>query len=234
MVTTRASEAQKYGAESCYGVVVLAVYVMAMALYLSQAAWAEEKQAATAGGGLASSVPSSSALPKADEMPHHDDDEHAVSFQDLDDQKRILEAARKALAMHSRTVHQSLSLSSKDIDNKQLLNRDATLRLVGIYENMRPRDAAAVFNVMDPHVLVAIAAAMNTRKLSAIMAQMSRDRVNMVSQYLVGVRRFHQRGSNGAEGSLPGGLIISVPQNTPYNAQGKPSAGGTPFLPSRQ
>lgn len=232
-MVTRASEAQKHCAESCYGVVALAVCVMVTALYLSQAALAEEKQAATAGGGLASSVPSSSAPPKADKVPPHDDDS-TVSFQDLDDQKRILEAARKALAMHSRTVHQSLSLSSKDIDNKQLLNRDATLRLVGIYENMRPRDAAAVFNVMDPHVLVAIAAAMNTRKLSAIMAQMSRDRVNMVSQYLVGVRRFHQREISGAEGPLPGGLIISIPQNTPYNAQGKPSATGEPFLPSRQ
>lgn len=198
-------------------------------------AWADSGQEADrAKAELASPVKPASEVPKPDGQQTHQDDGDVGSFQDIEDQKRILDAARKALALHARTVHESMSLSSNDLDNKQLLNRDATQRLVGIYENMRPRDAAAVFNVMDPHVLVAISAAMNTRKLSAIMAQMSRDRVNMVSQYLVGVRRFHQKGAGVVEENGPGGVLITLPPGTSYSAQQRSSSGSTPFLPSRQ
>lgn len=232
-MTVLALNMQKSRAMGHWGPIALCVCAGMVAVSFSTVALADG--GAKASSGLASSVPSASSLPKVDDSAQHDD-EGAVPFQDLDDQRRILEAARKALAIHSRNVHESMSVSSNDIDNKQLLDRDATMRLVGIYENMRPRDAAAVFNVMDPHILVAIAAEMNTRKLSAIMAQMSRDRVNMVSQYLVGVRRFHQKNSSSSgEGEkLPSGLIITGPQNNPYSAKSMSSGDSTPLMPSRQ
>ncbi|MCL1512165.1 MULTISPECIES: MotE family protein [Acetobacteraceae] len=111
--------------------------------------------------------------------------------QQMQEQQRILGSARKALEMRFHLLNQSMAVLSDHVDNHKLVPQEAAARLVGIYEAMRPREAAAVFNVMDPHVLIAIAASMNIRKLSGIMAHMSPDRVNLVSQYLGGVRHFH-------------------------------------------
>lgn len=112
--------------------------------------------------------------------------------QQIEEQQRIFSSVKEALEARFKSLNKSMANLSERVDNNKLVSQDAAQRLVGIYENMRPREAATVFNVMDPHVLIALAASMNTRKLSAIMAYMNADRVNMVSQYMVGLRHFRQ------------------------------------------
>jgi flagellar motility protein MotE (MotC chaperone) len=53
---------------------------------------------------------------------------------------------------------------------------DARLKgLITIYENMKPRDAAKIFNGLDDTVLVAVAAKINPRTMAEILAQMQPD-----------------------------------------------------------
>jgi flagellar motility protein MotE (MotC chaperone) len=47
--------------------------------------------------------------------------------------------------------------------------------LVTMYENMKPRDAAKIFNGLDSAVLIDVVSAINPRQMSEILAQMSAD-----------------------------------------------------------
>jgi flagellar motility protein MotE (MotC chaperone) len=42
-----------------------------------------------------------------------------------------------------------------------------------MYENMKPKDAAAIFNELDMPVLLGVAKAMNPRKMAPILARMT-------------------------------------------------------------
>ncbi|MCT6837984.1 MAG: hypothetical protein M3036_10105 [Bifidobacteriales bacterium] len=167
-----------------------------------------------------------------DGVPDHD------AEQQMQEQQRIFAAARKALELRLHVLSQSKAAFSETVDNHKLVPQEAVARLVGIYEVMRPREAAAVFDVMDPHVLIAIAASMNTRKLSGIMAHMTPDRVNLVSQYLVGVRHFHHPALAipvvAGDGASASGLnevpAADAAERVHYEAV--PQSG--PLLPSRQ
>ncbi len=160
--------------------------------------------------------------------------------QQMQEQQRILGSARKALEMRFHVLNQSMAALSEHVDNHKLVPQEAVTRLVGIYEAMRPREAATVFNVMDPHVLIAIATAMNIRRLSGIMAHMTPDRVNLVSQYLVGVRHFHHAVlsvpvmMNGSDASLPAGQEASTESGALEALHYESMAQHGPLLPSRQ
>ncbi|CAP55587.1 MotE family protein [Gluconacetobacter diazotrophicus] len=109
---------------------------------------------------------------------------------DLDEQKHVLEAARVALDERMHELDMSMaSLAEKQAAHQETMSAE-TDRLVKIYEEMPAKAAAAVFNIMDIHVLVSVANKMNPRKVSAIMGNMTPERVNLVSQYLAGVRSF--------------------------------------------
>jgi flagellar motility protein MotE (MotC chaperone) len=47
--------------------------------------------------------------------------------------------------------------------------------LVIMYENMKPRDAAKIFNGLDPNVLIEVASLIKPQAMSEILAQMSAD-----------------------------------------------------------
>ena len=47
--------------------------------------------------------------------------------------------------------------------------------LITMYENMKPRDAAKIFNGLDDGVLVEVASKINPRTMSEILAQMQAD-----------------------------------------------------------
>src|SRR5262249_12399005 len=47
--------------------------------------------------------------------------------------------------------------------------------LIVMYENMKPKDAAKVFDRLDMRVLIELASTMNPRRMSDIMAQMQPD-----------------------------------------------------------
>lgn len=108
----------------------------------------------------------------------------------LEEQKHILDATQAALNEKMRNLDNSMAaLAERQAAHREMMSAE-TDRLVRIYEEMPPKEAAAVFNIMDIHVLVSVANKMNPRKISAIMGYMMPERVNIVSQYMAGVRTF--------------------------------------------
>ncbi|MFW7269444.1 MotE family protein [Gluconacetobacter sp. Hr-1-5] len=108
----------------------------------------------------------------------------------LEEQKHILDAAQAALNEKMRTLDSSMAaLAERQAAHRETMSAE-TDRLVRIYEEMPPKEAAAVFNIMDIHVLVSVANKMSPRKISAVMGYMMPERVNIVSQYMAGVRTF--------------------------------------------
>lgn len=129
----------------------------------------------------------------------------------LEEQKRVLDSARIVLEERMRAIDNSMAeLSEKQARHRETMAAETT-RLVKIYEEMPPREAAAVFNIMDIHVLVSIANSMNPRKISAIMGYMFPERVNTVSQYLAGVRNFRSNHDPASGRASSSGVLSWLP-----------------------
>jgi len=93
--------------------------------------------------------------------------------QDMDAQMQLLAAAEAKIDAKLAALN-NLKTDLKGIIGQADQERDAELaRLVIVYSQMKPKDAAARMAVLDDSVRLPIAAKMKERALSAILAQMS-------------------------------------------------------------
>lgn len=90
--------------------------------------------------------------------------------QRLVDKQKTLDAARAEL--------QSL-LKKYDTEEKQQLEQ-----LVKIYENMKPKDAATIFNELEMPVLLGVVENMNVRKVAPVIAAMQPEKAREVTREL--------------------------------------------------
>jgi flagellar motility protein MotE (MotC chaperone) len=67
------------------------------------------------------------------------------------------------------------------VDSAQSKEDGETKRLVVIYEKMKPKEAAAIFNTMDMNILLPIVSGMKETKLSPILATMLPERAREVT-----------------------------------------------------
>lgn len=67
------------------------------------------------------------------------------------------------------------------VDEKNALDDQQFASLVSMYENMKPKDAAAVFDNLDMDVLLRLAISINPRKMSPIMADMQTERAQALT-----------------------------------------------------
>lgn len=103
----------------------------------------------------------------------------------LNDRQRLVDAAEEELQRRMTALEKSrTALENSEQHTDQLRNDDAD-RLVKIYQAMKPEDAAAIFNILDLRVGVALLNRMNPRKASAIMEAMSPQRAILATQLLV-------------------------------------------------
>ncbi len=70
------------------------------------------------------------------------------------------------------------------IDQANKTSSDDTLRLVKVYEAMKPKDAAAVLTTMDDSVRLPIAAGMKDRALAAVLGAMAPDAARELTEKL--------------------------------------------------
>jgi flagellar motility protein MotE (MotC chaperone) len=73
------------------------------------------------------------------------------------------------------------------------------MSLVKIYENMKPLDAAAIFNEMDMPILLEVIDKMSERKVAPVLAGMSPKRARDVTQELAEMRKGRQRLNDSAQ-----------------------------------
>ena len=86
--------------------------------------------------------------------------------------ERLLEAAEKRVEQRIaelKTIEEKIEASF----GKQEEDRKAQLQnLVSMYENMKPKDAARIFDRLDMTVLIGVVQQMKTRKMAPILARM--------------------------------------------------------------
>jgi flagellar motility protein MotE (MotC chaperone) len=94
---------------------------------------------------------------------------------ELDIRESLIQAAEKRMEgrlSELKEVEARIKVESAQKDDAEAARfKD----LVTMYENMKPRDAAKIFNRLDITVLIEVASEINPRKMSDILAQMSAD-----------------------------------------------------------
>jgi flagellar motility protein MotE (MotC chaperone) len=116
---------------------------------------------------------------------------------DLESQVKKLEIEEAELAEEEKRVEQKLSqLKALESDVDGLIKRyeekekQKIVSLVKIYENMKPKDAAAIFEKLDMEVLLKVINAMSERKVSPILANLSPERAQEVTLEIARQGRF--------------------------------------------
>ncbi|MGY8992356.1 MAG: MotE family protein [Rhodospirillales bacterium] len=92
---------------------------------------------------------------------------------ELDLREGLLKAAENRIGKKIQEM-KALQVTIKSLIKKHDTEQDAKLNsLVKIYQNMKPKDAARIFEELELEVLLMVAERMRERKLAAIMAKMN-------------------------------------------------------------
>lgn len=116
--------------------------------------------------------------------------------QELDDREKELELKAKVLdATELRITNKVDEMKALQVELAKVVEQynqkqnSEIMSLVKIYENMKPADAAAIFNEMDMPVLLEVIDKMSERKVAPVLAGMSPTRAKDVTQELAEMRR---------------------------------------------
>lgn len=115
---------------------------------------------------------------------------------ELDKRERSISQREALLKAASAEVDRKIAELTKlrseleDLLNKQKTAEDERINsLVKIYENMKPKDAANIFNTLDMNVLLPVMAKISERKASPILAAMDPDKAREVTIKLAEQRK---------------------------------------------
>lgn len=127
--------------------------------------------------------------------------------EDLDQRERNLNESAAMLKAAEKEVDRKLAeLNTLKAEIEKLLGQQSQMEdaritsLVKIYEAMKPKEAATIFNTLDPDVLLSVVSRMNERRLSPILASMDPEKARMVTIRLAEMRQ------------LPGSAAASNPR----------------------
>ena len=135
-------------------------------------------------------------------VPRQVSDSERTLLEDLRKRREDLDARSHMLDERSSVIEASEAVLQAKIDHLSRLQdqvnqsdlarknrRDANWSgLVKVYESMKPRDAATIFDVLDMHVLLEVVDRMKERKAAAILASMQPERARMATQMLAHMR----------------------------------------------
>jgi flagellar motility protein MotE (MotC chaperone) len=94
---------------------------------------------------------------------------------ELDIRENLIKAAEQRIDAHLAEVKEVESRIKVETDAKDQAEVARFKNLVTMYENMKARDAAKIFNRLDMDVLIKVASQINPRSMADIMAQMTPD-----------------------------------------------------------
>lgn len=126
--------------------------------------------------------------------------------QDLDARESALHARESVVAAAAQKLDQRIAelkaLQSRleQLGAQQHARDDADwLALVSLYEKMKPRDAARIFNDLDMKVLVKLLDRMNGRRAAAVLAAMAPDKARDTTDELARLREQRMAEANAAK-----------------------------------
>jgi flagellar motility protein MotE (MotC chaperone) len=165
---------------------------------------------AAAGPTAASKAP---ATPEAAEPVPVSDSERTLLLelrqrrQELDIREQTLAAREAVLAAAERKLStrvdelQALQTRLEGIESARKSHEEANWRgLVKLYESMKPRDAALIFNELDMQVLLQVVDRMKEAKAAAVMAAMQPEKARQVTTELAQMRTRANSDSNAGAG----------------------------------
>lgn len=88
----------------------------------------------------------------------------------------IVDAAEKRIEERAATLQALEAQIASLVDQRQEMESGQFAGIVTMYENMKPKDAANIFNNLDMNVLLRVAKTMSPRKMSPILAVMDAQR----------------------------------------------------------
>jgi flagellar motility protein MotE (MotC chaperone) len=94
---------------------------------------------------------------------------------ELDIRENLIKAAEQRIDAHLAEVKEVEGRIKVETDAKDKAEIARFKNLVTMYENMKARDAAKIFNRLDMDVLIKVASQINPRSMADIMAQMTPD-----------------------------------------------------------
>jgi flagellar motility protein MotE (MotC chaperone) len=92
---------------------------------------------------------------------------------DLGMREALVAAAEKKLDERTKQLEDLETQVKALVDQKQAAEDANFKAIVSMYETMKPKDAAKIFDTLDLSVLIKVAQAMNPRKMSPVLAAMS-------------------------------------------------------------
>ncbi len=93
--------------------------------------------------------------------------------QELDMRLALVEAAEKRINERTAVLQQLETSINSLVDQQKEAEEGQFKSIVSLYETMKPKEAAVIFNELDMNTLLRVARAMNPRKLAPIMAKMN-------------------------------------------------------------
>jgi flagellar motility protein MotE (MotC chaperone) len=100
----------------------------------------------------------------------------------------------------------------EDLLNKQKTAEDERINsLVKIYENMKPKDAANIFNTLEMDVLLPVIAKISERKASPILAAMDPEKARQVTIKLAEQKKLPQLPDDSKKGKSPAAPSTNAP-----------------------
>ena len=131
-------------------------------------------------------------------------------LQQLADRREELEGREKEIEMRIGLLKAAESRIDKKVDDLKILQstiekliktydaeQDAKMTsLVKIYENMKPQDAARIFEELDMNTLLLVAERMKERKLAPVMAKMNPGKAKEMTVELSRLRQLPRPGGN--------------------------------------
>lgn len=101
--------------------------------------------------------------------------------QKLQVQEDIVRAAEKRLETRAAELKEIEARIQLLVDRKEGLEDEQFGTLVSMYENMKPKDAARIFDRLDMMVLVRMVERMNPRKMAAVLAEMDSEKAEALT-----------------------------------------------------
>ena len=104
---------------------------------------------------------------------------------ELEMRAALVEAAEMRLDQRTAELKALEAKINALVDQQKSVEREQFVSLVAMYETMKPKEAALIFDALDLPVLVRVAQAMSPKKMGPIMAKMDPNKAKSLTSMLV-------------------------------------------------
>lgn len=143
--------------------------------------------------------------------------------QKLNEREALLKAAEQAVDKKIAELAKMKGEIEALLGQQEDMEDSRITSLVKIYEAMKPKEAAIIFNTLDMDVLLSVVSRMNERKLSPILASMDPDKARLVTIKLAEQRKLPEKAEKPAKPPVIAPEAapetpLNLPENTPVTA----------------